>query len=151
MESKERKWLGDVKARCFLISSITCYAVQERERERERENGEKKSTCYWAIPINDQTSSSKQGQFITFDEAKSWLHCRCAQSCVIIFQLSFENHPQNVAPPTPKLHYGTIFQPAMPFPKPGRNVFTLQSGWSGCHTGYRKGLPLGTSAKISDF
>ena len=37
MESKERKWLGDVKARCFLISSITCYAVQERERERERE------------------------------------------------------------------------------------------------------------------
>ena len=48
----------------------------ERERERERENGEKKSTCYWAIPINYQTSSSKRGQFITFDEAKSWMQVR---------------------------------------------------------------------------
>ena len=34
------------------------------------------------------------------------------QSCVRTFKLSFKNHPQNVLLPTPKLHYGAIFQAA---------------------------------------
>ena len=36
------------------------------------------------------------------------------QSCVKTFLLSFENHSQHVLLPTPKLHYGAIFQPAIP-------------------------------------
>ena len=60
----------DVKARCFRMSSITCYAVGESGEGMEG-MGERESTCYWAIPINYQTSSRKRGQFITFDEAKS--------------------------------------------------------------------------------
>ena len=60
----------DVKARCFRMSSITCYAVGESGEGMEG-MGERESTCYWAIPINYQTSYRKRGQFITFDEAKS--------------------------------------------------------------------------------
>ena len=36
------------------------------------------------------------------------------QSCVKPFLLSFENHFQNVPLPNPKMHYCTIFQPAIP-------------------------------------
>ena len=36
------------------------------------------------------------------------------QSCVKIFLISFENYPQNVPLPTPKMHYGATFQPAVP-------------------------------------
>ena len=37
-------------------------------------------------------------------------------SCVKTFPPSIENHPQNVPlpVPTPKMHHGAIFQPAMP-------------------------------------
>ena len=42
-------------------------------------------------------------------------------SCVKTFKLSFENRFQNLPLSMPKLHYG------QPFPKPGRNVFTLRS------------------------
>ena len=43
-------------------------------------------------------------------------------SGVKTFLLSFKNHSQNVLLLTPKLHCGTIFQPAIP---ETRNVFTL--------------------------
>ena len=36
------------------------------------------------------------------------------QSWVKTLLLSFDNHAQNVPLPTPKLRYGTIFQPAIP-------------------------------------
>ena len=49
-----------------LIHHLLCHGRERKWRER------KKSTCYRAIPINDQTSDRKRGQFITFDEAKSW-------------------------------------------------------------------------------
>ena len=44
------------------------------------------------------------------------------QSCVKPFLPSSENHSQNVPLPTLSMHYGAIFQPAIP--KPDRNVFT---------------------------
>ena len=40
--------------------------------------------------------------------------CDYVQSCVKTFLLSSENHSQYVLLPTPKLHYGTFFQPAIP-------------------------------------
>ena len=36
------------------------------------------------------------------------------QSCVKTFLLSFEIHSQNIPLPTPKVHHGAIFQPAIP-------------------------------------
>ena len=36
------------------------------------------------------------------------------QSCVKTFLTSFENHPPNFPLFTPKMHYGTIFQPSIP-------------------------------------
>ena len=68
--SKERNWFGEM----LKLVASACHPslvmpLERAEREwREWERG--KSTCYWAIPINYQTSSRKRGQFITFDEAK---------------------------------------------------------------------------------
>ena len=39
-------------------------------------------------------------------------HSDCVQSCVKTFLPSFEN--QNVPLPTPNMHYGALFQPAIP-------------------------------------
>ena len=41
-------------------------------------------------------------------------HAFNVQGCVKTFLLSSENHPLYVPLPTPKLHYGAIFQPAIP-------------------------------------
>ena len=67
---------------------------------------------------------------------KKLQHCRRVkfasvkkvQSCVKTFLLSFENHSGSVPLPTPKLHYGSIFQPAIP--KTWQECFytTLYSG-----------------------
>ena len=46
-------------------------------------------------------------------ETNKVLELFCVQSCVKTFLLSFKNHSQKILLPTPKLHYGAKFQPAI--------------------------------------
>ena len=59
-----------------------------------------RSTDVWCIKLK----SSRNG---------SSAHSMHVSSCVETFLLSSENHPQNFPLPTPNLHYGAIFPPAI--------------------------------------
>ena len=65
------------------------------------------------------------------------------QSCVNTFLLSSENHPQNVPLPTPKMHYDTTFQQAIP-----QNLAGLFLYFSVLGNGSEKSNPVGSLCSI---
>ena len=88
MESKERKWLGDVKARCFLISSITCYAIRESEREWRKEVSQ-----HVIGPFPSTTKLPPENEANLLRLMKRKVGCRCARGCVDVSNIK---HSHNV-------------------------------------------------------
>ena len=65
----------------------------------------------WKVALQRSERRPVESRGTCFFASK--LSVPCAEMCKT-FLLNSENHFQNVALPTPKLHYGAIFQPAIP-------------------------------------
>ena len=115
-ERKKKQWPSSSP----LPPTAKCFAQQQGRKMRlsaaiNAENIDRARGKKWPR-MRGASPSLPYGQMyyrVAPNEA-IWKPFPLLQSCVKVFLPSVENHSQNVPPTTPKLHYGTIYHPAIP-------------------------------------